>query len=585
MAVSSPAVRQAGVRVSQLLPAAQSFGGIDPHVTSVTARLDAVRPGDVFVVLEGRHDALSDIREAVAAGAAVIVAEEMRPIFDVPQLVVDDAREAYAMICHALMGEPAEELKVVGIGGSHGKTSTSILLASILRAAGHAPSCFTNRVNLLGGEWQSMPASTDAASIAHNLAEAQVAGSEHAIVEVSETTLLNHQLSGVQLDVACLTNLYADNSPANVSPLECRQQMQRLLDHLAPHGVLVANVDDPDCQRLLATYDGAVVTFAQTRPAEIRGTVVEEHPGEVTFLLTIDGDTAVVRTPIVGSLHISNCLAAAAMATTYGIELIDIVRGLEAVAQLPGVMQRTATELEFAVYLDGSNSPESLRACLSGVRRTTTGRVIAVVPGQSTATHSVARALSDTPIDTAGWSELPARHSTRRARTGRAFSGQQTAASTSGSRCHSCAVGPAGGCRRRFRLTKSRRCKVAAERIGLDRTGAIHYCTPAIVANRSVAAHRGSGTASRSPPNNEVPQGAMLSFHRRLPVDCGVYGDQSSLGLEHMSLLVAITGSIAPGRCFAMERMSERRGDGQSVTPTSQRTRENRRSQRERRRL
>ncbi len=413
MSISTPSPNpnstrnRGGVQASSVLADAHLFGGNDPFVTGITRRLDAVREGDVFVAFADEHDTLEDVQAAIEAGAAVVVSERMLPVFGVPQLVVDDARVAYAELCHALLGAPTAEIPVIGIAGTHGKTSTSLLLASILQTAGHTPSCFTDRLNIVGGELRSMPAATDAASIAHNLAEAVAAGSTHSVIETSEAVLRNKQLTGVTLDIACLTNLYADNVAGDSSPFESRRQMTQMLEHLAPHGVLVASADDPDCQRLLATFDGAAITFAQHRPAEIRGTVVEQHAGEQSFLLTIDGDTAVVRTKIVGSLHIDNCLAAAAIATSYGVELRDIVRGIEAINLLPGVMQRIAPTLDFATYLDGGNSPESLRACLAGVRPTTTGRLIAVVPGQSVATFTVAKAMSDQPIELAAWSSLP----------------------------------------------------------------------------------------------------------------------------------------------------------------------------------
>jgi UDP-N-acetylmuramyl tripeptide synthase len=408
MSTSIVTPSRGGILASSVVADAKFFGPSEPRASSITARLDSVRPGDLFVVLPGRDDSLADVQAALDAGASLVVSEQLWPLADVPQLVVDDARAAYGELCQALVGNPATELPVVGIAGTHGKTSVALLVASILKQAGHSPSCFTNRINMVSGDLRTMPSSTEAASIAHNLGEAVATGSTHVLLETDEKLLASHQLAGVPLDLACITNLYADNTAGDSSPEESRQRMLRVVDQLAPHGVLVANADDADCQRMLATYDGAAVTFAQHRPAEVVGRVIEQHAGEQSFLLTIDGETAVVTTRIVGTLHVNNCLAAAAIATTYGVSLADIAGGLAAVERLPGVMQRIASALEFATYVDGGNSPESLRACLAGVRSTTGGRLFAVVPGQSLATFSVAQAMSDQSIDVTGWSSLPA---------------------------------------------------------------------------------------------------------------------------------------------------------------------------------
>jgi UDP-N-acetylmuramoyl-L-alanyl-D-glutamate--2,6-diaminopimelate ligase len=142
--------------------------------------------------------------------------------------------------------------------------------------------------------------------------------------------------------------------------------------------VVILNADDPVCVEILSDLNQPALTYGLRLPSEITAHIVEQQINEQLFVLSAGDDSVGVRTAMIGDHHVYNCLAAAAMALSYGVELPDIARGLEAVDGLPGRMQRVACGQEFAVLVDAADSPDALRECLRTARRATSGRLICV---------------------------------------------------------------------------------------------------------------------------------------------------------------------------------------------------------------
>jgi UDP-N-acetylmuramoyl-L-alanyl-D-glutamate--2,6-diaminopimelate ligase len=214
--------------------------------------------------------------------------------------------------------------------------------------------------------------------LARSLAEMVAAGVTHAVTEVSSFELASAALAGVTLDASCVTGVARDHLDWHGSVQNYREAKRRIFDHLHPDGVAVLNADDPVCVEMLCELDRPMLTFGMRAPAEITGEVIEQHVNEQTFVLSAGDESVGVRTEIVGDHHVVNCLAAAATALAYGVELTTVARGLEAVDRLPGRMERIMCGQEFAVFVDAAHSPHTLRACLRAARQVTAGRVICV---------------------------------------------------------------------------------------------------------------------------------------------------------------------------------------------------------------
>ena len=120
------------------------------------------------------------------------------------------------------------------------------------------------------------------------------------------------------------------------------------------------------------------MTIGIDKPAEITAVPVEQFPSEQTFLLTAGSDSVSVRTRMIGRHHIYNCLTAAAVGLTYGIDLMAVVRGLEAIDYVPGRLQRIECGQPFSVFIDYAHTPDALAASLRALRNVTSGRLICV---------------------------------------------------------------------------------------------------------------------------------------------------------------------------------------------------------------
>ena len=376
------------VRLSELFPSATRTGTGEVVVTACVTDWREVQPGDVYVALPDSDGSGDDghlhASRAVSHGAIAVVCEQPVPVFDVPTYLVSDSRVTLGEICHALMGHPSRTLQVVGITGTHGKSTTIALLESIFAAAGKhcgklsSLGCYDGMSHSAG-----MSDAPSAPAFASRLARMEAAGCSHAFVEISSQALSQARIAGIELDAVCVTNVTDAHLDCHNTVQSYRETKRRILEYLSPTGVTVLNADDPVSLKWLDRVAGPVLTYglgptSESTAAELTATVIETHANEQTFVLTAGSDSVAVRTSIIGAHHVSNCLAAASVSLSYGINLQTIAAGLEAVERLPARMERVDCGQGFPVFVDAADTAEALRASLRTARRLAQRRVICV---------------------------------------------------------------------------------------------------------------------------------------------------------------------------------------------------------------
>jgi UDP-N-acetylmuramoyl-L-alanyl-D-glutamate--2,6-diaminopimelate ligase len=369
-----------GISLGALLPTAVMIGATDIVANSCTSDAKAVLPGDLFVALvQADRDGHDGVREAAARGAKAILCERFVPIPHVPQCVVSDTRHAYAQLCQALAGNPSRRVKVIGVTGTHGKTTTSCLIAAVLEAAGVRTSIMGTFGYSDGVDTDSAGETTPAAHVlAKWLAQSEAAGCSHAVMEISSRALAERRLSGIELDAACITNVRRDHLDFHGSLVNYRNAKARILRYLSSDGFAVLNADDPASTGLLAEMHGPALTVGLKSRGEITATVIEQLRSEQTFLLQVGQETAAVRTPLIGDHNIYNCLQAAAIGAALGFELTTICRGLESVSRVPGRMDRIECGQPFGVFVDHARTADALSGVLKALRQTSDGKLICV---------------------------------------------------------------------------------------------------------------------------------------------------------------------------------------------------------------
>ena len=369
-----------GISLREILPDARFCGAEDLRVESCCGDSRRCRPGDLFVAMPGSQcDGHDYILEAVAKGASAILAQQAPENLPCSVCLVPDSRAAYGRVCQALAGQPSQRLKVIGITGTNGKTTTSYLVASVLAAAGYKTGTLGTLGYFDGVDAEPATLTTPGAPVlASWLARCEANGCSHAVMEVSSHSLSLSRVAGIEFDAACVTNVRHDHLDFHTSWNEYYAAKSRLLEQLRPEGFAVFNADDPGSIGMLPLADGPALTVGLESAAEISATVLEQFLSEQTLLLSAGNDTVPVRTSLIGNHNVYNGLIAAAVGIGYGLDLATIARGLEAVTYIPGRLERVECGQPFGVFVDYAHTPDALAGVLGALRELTQGRLICV---------------------------------------------------------------------------------------------------------------------------------------------------------------------------------------------------------------
>ncbi len=369
------------VRLQEVLPEAATSGAGSISFDAVERDSRRVQPGDLFVAMRGPdHDGLEFIPQAIERGCAAVIADRQAETpLGVPLIVVSDAREAYGRICHAVAGHPSRQLKIIGVTGTNGKTTTSCLIASILNAAGF-PTGLIGTLGVFDGEefGPSNLTTPPADESARWLGRMATNGCSHAVMEISSHGLDQKRTAGIELDAACITNVSRDHLDYHRSIDDYRRTKSQIFPLLRGEGFAVLNVDDPTTAGYLPQLTGPVLTVGMESSAELTAVEIERFVSEHTFLLTAGSETIPVRTKMIGTHHVYNCLVAAAVGLAYGIDLPTIVRGLENLEHVPGRLERIECGQPFGVFVDFAHTPDALSGSLSTLREVVEGRIFCV---------------------------------------------------------------------------------------------------------------------------------------------------------------------------------------------------------------
>jgi UDP-N-acetylmuramoyl-L-alanyl-D-glutamate--2,6-diaminopimelate ligase len=348
-------------------------------------------PGALFFCVPGEkvdgHDFALDVVEAGVA--ALVVEREL--VVSAPQVVVADARAAMAALAARFWGDPTAELRVVGVTGTNGKTTTAFLVREILEAAGVSCGLLGTVKQVVGGAEEAVERTTpEAIDLQATFRRMLDSGDRACAMEVSSHALALHRADAIHFEVALFTNLTQDHLDFH-GDMEDYFAAKRMLFETGPK-VAVVNVDDRYGRRLAADLDDCITYSAAGREARIVADeirlgatgaefeVVEAMGGrEVSMRSRSRPPAGVVRTRLPGHFNVANALAAYAATTAMGIEPGVAAQALAGAPPPPGRLETIDEGQGFAVLVDYAHTPDSVENVLRAAREFTARRLIAVV--------------------------------------------------------------------------------------------------------------------------------------------------------------------------------------------------------------
>jgi len=387
-----------GIEFTELVEADENL-----DLLAVTNDSRRVKPGTVFVAMAGTQtDGHRFVDDALTRGAACIVHEKA---VEVPpgtcRMRVPDARRLYPLLAARLCGEPSGQLRAIGVTGTNGKTTVTLLIDSILRAAGYRPAVLGTlgvRLPLTGKEADPLQFSgrglttPDAAEVQLRLQECQQLGATHVVMEASSHAIDQGRIDFVHFRGRLFTNLSQDHLDYHIT-MEEYARAKRSFFHrpeFGPGEYAVTNLDDELGREIADLVPYPCLNYGLRARAAFAGRVLKQDLRGTTAEMRLDPATAerlgtracepgiTVRSPLVGAFNVYNMLAAAGAACMEQVSAEHIAAGIQAVTRVPGRLERVENDCGFEVFVDYAHTPDALINVLAALRESGGARVICV---------------------------------------------------------------------------------------------------------------------------------------------------------------------------------------------------------------
>jgi UDP-N-acetylmuramoyl-L-alanyl-D-glutamate--2,6-diaminopimelate ligase len=372
-------------QIARELPGAVLHGDAGAQIAGVTHDSREVRPGFLFAALAGaRTDGRRFVDDALARGAGALLAGE-RLGTAVPEIVVADPRAALGPAACACYGHPTRRMGVAAVTGTNGKTTTTYLVESALRAAGLAPAVMGTVEYRFGARrWDAAHTTPEAPVIQSVAREMADAGATHLVMEASSHGLALGRLNGCRFRVAAFTNLTQDHLDFHGTMEDYAAAKLLLFTKVIegePDACVVVNADDPFGREILARVRHASLgvscdpaSGAGIRPADAPSFSID---GVEARLVTPAGEIG-LASPLLGEHNLANLVLALGICIGLGVEAETAARGLGRATRVPGRLERIENPGGAAVLVDYAHTPDALDRALAALRPLTRGRLICV---------------------------------------------------------------------------------------------------------------------------------------------------------------------------------------------------------------
>lgn len=376
-------------QLASLFVASRVAGDAETVITGIQTDSRKVRPGDLFIcipglVADGHHFAA----KAAELGAAALVVERDVPT-ELPKLFVKDARYAMAVIACRFYGYPSREMKLIGVTGTNGKTTTTMIIEHILRDFQYKTGLMGTISMKIGDEWFEAERTTqEAADLQMNLRKMSDAGADYAVMEVSSHALELGRVKGCRFRTALFTNLTQDHLDFHKTMDRYRDAKGLFFSRLGnefgenPEDAVYAvlNADDEASAYFAKLTSAQVIRYGLGEDADVRATDIRMSSKGTQFTVSAFGETADIAMKLVGKFNVYNALGAIASTLIERIPLADVANSLERVSGVPGRMETVegGADIDYLVIVDYAHTPDGLENALAAIREFCQGQIITV---------------------------------------------------------------------------------------------------------------------------------------------------------------------------------------------------------------
>ena len=378
------------MKLSQLIavaPGARVTGNTDVEITGVVYDQLRVKPGFLYVAINiytqldkiELPDGHEFVDQAIANGAVAVLLERDVPVpTNVTKIIVDNTRDVLADVAGEFYGHPSRKLKVIGITGTNGKTTTAHVVESILSLKHRTGLMGTLYYKVAGDIRKSKDTTPEPPDLQEIFLQMVKEECSHVVMEVSSHGVDFHRVDGIQFEVGAWTNFTQDHLDYHKTMEAYRECKLEFFRWLEPDKHVVVNVDDPTVEHFENAARAKVTRIGMRNPADIMAKDVAFSVSGTEFTLVTPKGEARVRSRLRGEFNVYNMLVGAACCHALGEDLQTLVAGLERPIVVAGRFQPVERGQDFAVIVDYAHTPDGLVKVLAAARAAKPRRIITV---------------------------------------------------------------------------------------------------------------------------------------------------------------------------------------------------------------
>ncbi|HZJ78713.1 MAG TPA: UDP-N-acetylmuramoyl-L-alanyl-D-glutamate--2,6-diaminopimelate ligase [Clostridia bacterium] len=348
----------------------------DININAITDDSRKITKDCAFVCIEGKNfDGHSFAKRAIEQGASVVIVQKDIGLKE--QIIVEDTRKAYSIMCGNFCGNPAKKLKIIGVTGTNGKTTTCYVLKSILDSLGEKTGLMGTIKNIVGDEEYPSHLTTPDPLEFHTLLKEMVKkGCTYCVMEVSSQALAQQRVAGIRFLAGIFTNLTQDHLDYHGSFEEYRSAKKKLFETT---DLAVINLDDDSAQFMMEDLDCRTVTYSVNMDeSDYTAKYIQLKNTGAEYELVGNSIIGRVRFGVPGLFSVYNSMGAAVCAVELGYSFTKVLDALANTKGVPGRLEVVPTDTNYSVVIDYAHSPGGLENILKALNEIKKNRLITV---------------------------------------------------------------------------------------------------------------------------------------------------------------------------------------------------------------